>query len=116
MDIGMAAIGITDFIRAIMAGTIMAITIVSRITTITIMHQLLEDIIIDKEVVMDCDCDKPDCMECFERRAKAEIEYLGGADKHLYYEWQDIRGLQAMEEQADQDPIPEEVYNLKDSW
>ncbi len=55
-------------------------------------------------------------MECFERRAQAEIEYLGGADKHLYYEWQEIRGLQAVEEQADQDPIPEEVYNLKDSW
>ena len=55
-------------------------------------------------------------MECFEKRAQAEIEYLGGANKELYYEWQDIHGLQAMEYLADQDPIPDEVYDLKDSW
>lgn len=65
---------------------------------------------------MDCDCDKPDCMECFERHAQAQIEYLGGADKELYYEWRGIRDLQAMEEHADQDPIPDEIYDLKDSW
>lgn len=64
---------------------------------------------------MDCDCDKPDCMECFERYAQ-NVADAGYGDKELYYEWREIKGLQAIEHQADQDPIPNEIYDLKDSW
>lgn len=64
---------------------------------------------------MDCDCNKPDCMECFERYAQGVVD-AGCADKELYYEWRDIVSLQAMEYHADQDPIPDEIYDLKDSW
>lgn len=68
-----------------------------------------------KEIIMDCNCDKPDCMECFERYAKAVVE-AGYADKELYYKWQDVRTLQAIEEVTDEDPIPDEIFSLKDSW
>jgi hypothetical protein len=64
---------------------------------------------------MDCDCEKPDCMECFERYAKA-VQDAGYADKELFWEWMSVKGLQLLEEQTDQDPIPDEIYNLKDSW
>ncbi len=63
---------------------------------------------------MDCDCERPDCMECFERYAKA-VEEAGCADKELYYEWRDVQSLQWLEYHTEQN-IPDEIYDLKDSW
>ena len=63
---------------------------------------------------MDCDCDMPDCMECFERYAQGVVD-AGCADKELYYEWQDVQGILAADYHSDKD-IPDEIYELGDSW
>lgn len=63
---------------------------------------------------MDCDCNMPDCLECFERYAQ-EVTDAGYGDKELYYEWQDVKSVQWVEYHVEQD-IPEEIYTLGDSW
>lgn len=54
-------------------------------------------------------------MECFERYAQGVVD-AGCADKELYYEWLEVQSLQWVEYHADKDPIPDEIYDLKDSW
>lgn len=63
---------------------------------------------------MDCDCNHPDCMECFERYAQAVVD-AGYGDKELYYEWRDVQAQLAADYHADKD-VPDEAYELKDSW
>lgn len=63
---------------------------------------------------MDCDCNRPDCLQCFEQYAQAVTD-AGYGDKELYYEWWDVKLVQRIEYEAEQN-IPDEIYNLKDSW
>lgn len=66
----------------------------------------------------ECDCNYPECMECFERSAKAEIEYCG-ADKHLYYEWLGIKSAESVEEHTlnDCDPaLLDEIIKKPNEW
>lgn len=66
----------------------------------------------------ECNCNYPECMECFERSAKAEIEYCG-ADKHLYYEWLDIKSAESVEEHTlnDADPaLLDEIMKKPNEW
>jgi uncharacterized protein with ATP-grasp and redox domains len=63
---------------------------------------------------MDCDCNMPDCLVCFLRYVK-DVEDAGYADKELYWEGIELESRLAVEEYAERN-IPEEIYNLKDSW
>lgn len=62
----------------------------------------------------DCNCNMPDCMACFLEHVKA-VEEMGCADKELYWEGIQLESLHAMEEHIEKD-IPDEIYELKDSW
>lgn len=53
-------------------------------------------------------------MECFERYAQAVVD-AGYGDKELYYEWRDVQAQLAADYHADKD-VPDEAYELKDSW
>jgi hypothetical protein len=50
-------------------------------------------------------------MECFERSAKAQIEYCG-ADKHLYYEWLALTSEEYVEEHTLEDCDPKVLENI----
>lgn len=67
----------------------------------------------------ECDCNYPECMECFERRAKAEIEYTGGGDKHLFWEWNAIDSAAHVERHALEDCDPallDEIIKKPNEW
>lgn len=64
-----------------------------------------------------CDCDRLDCLICFELRHEAAFKEMGiYPDRKDFYEWLDIKGLLSVEEIQDEYPIPDEIYDLKDSW
>lgn len=60
---------------------------------------------------MDCNCNKPNCIECFNLYTKSVKDYVDNKD--LYYEAKDIIELSEIEDQVD---IPDEILSLKDSW
>lgn len=70
--------------------------------------------------MIECDCNYPDCMACFERSAKAEMEYTGSSgDKEMYYEWMDIKGAESVEEHTLADYSPEaleEIIKNPNEW
>ena len=58
---------------------------------------------------MDCNCNIPSCVECFDRYAEAITE-LGYADKELYYEWQDLTTQTLIDDIVD-DELPQAVLD-----
>ena len=67
----------------------------------------------------ECDCNFPECLACFERGIKSEIEYMGSADKDSYYEWLDINSAAYAEEHALEDYDPkalEDIIKNPNEW